>query len=977
MTLEAQPTTPGGIADLAWGPKAPFPDDQWNLVVEACWGAPSLQTQPAESFLSPPENLDQIVQDARYDSFLLGALHAPHIADETKVVIADILSGAIFDREAPFDPTRAGNFLREAVTLFTGAETPQPLQQFLYDRFTPSLLDRIARESNRFRWEMEPAEAALHAYCRFQTIDRLFGEEQGRQIHRELAQNLVTARILDEHLEQVGERVSTQEKRGPVIYLGSRGAELSQAVAHYALRQTTQELNGQAVIAPYYRDHILTVNLGDDRDDPDGSLMTIAEAVAELARVEGATRGAGRELPLNLKVDNNGQISVFPGTANVGGHIVPAAGHADGLRRRKMEELGIKFDGPRRADAYRNVQLENTGAAVLISLGDGALPGLIDSLAPQANMRTPTVNLIQDNGVAIGVEQREVHAVDALWTTGHGFGIPGIDIKEFDADGIFMAVRFATLRALQDAGPTIIQSRTRRLLPHSSQHGDHLTAEAIFHAKSILERERNHLKDTDTQRQLFDDFLTNRLIRPSKGDNQIALFQRLKDFLATISLSPEARLEMDNLLASIADPVSETLASWLQDGYLEDEEQTVWREAATQRVEGIIAEVMARPRPDPATALMYQRIETPLPPHIIHSTERLKLTGAEAIRLALRHAMEKNPHVLLFGTDIYKGKGVHAGQIHHDGGYFTQEQGLWEQFGDYPHRFANTAIAERVMVSWLLGMSTSATSQINHALRPFYDPQYADYFLEAWSAYHILGSVFNTTGGAIARPMGALLLSGAVPGGGVMHSHDPAGKVNQINESVDLLYATDPEWTYKMLLYCLLHENNPWILMVDKGTLLGSHNAMDFEVGTGLIEPGHARVLLPGEERKPRFLTYGPATNTVKSTIQTLGADGFGHLGIQSLRPFPHQEVRNFLGNGKGDIIVVNQEPNPQGVGAQIIASLTTDPYYRDVAPQPGHLHWLGGKGSAPLNDGRLLLDGGLIPTPDSITRYLREHGLV
>ncbi len=977
MTLESQLTTPDDVAALAWGPRPPFPADQWDLVVAACWGGSSLQTQPAESFLSPPEKLEQLVQDARYDPFFLGALHAPHIADETKVAIADILSGAIFDRRDSLDPTRAGNFLREAVSLFTDTETVSPLQQFFYDRFTPSLLDRIARESNQHRWDMEPAEAALHAYCRFQTIDRLFGEEQGRQIHRELAQNLVTARVLDEHLEQVGERVSTQEKRGPVIYLGSRGAELVQVVTQYALHQTTQELNGRAVIAPYYRDHILTVNLGESKDDPDGSLMTMAEAVAELARVEGATRGAGRELPLNLKIDNKGQISVFPGTANVGGHIVPAAGYADGLRRREMERLGLKFTAPRRTNNYRKVQLETTGAAVLISLGDGALPGLIDSLEPQANMRTPTVNLIQDNGVAIGVEKSEVTAVDALWTKGHSFGIPGIEIKEFDADGIFMSVRFATLRAMQDAGPTIIQSRTRRLLPHSSQHGDHLTAEVIFHAKTILEKARDQLSGTDPQRQSFDDFLTNRLIRPSKGDNQIALFQRLKDFLATIPLSTEAKDEFGSLLASIADPVRETLASWTNDGYLEEKEQSIWKEAATQKVEGIITEVLARSRPDPETALMYQRIETPLPPHVIRSAERLKLTGAEAIRLALKHAMEKNPNVLLLGTDTYKGMGVHAGNIHHDGGYFTQEQGLWEQFGIYPHRFANTAIAERIMTSWLLGMATTSSAQMSNALRPFYDPQYADYFLEAWSAYHILGSIFNTTGGAVARPMGALLLSGAVPGGGVMHSHDPAGKVFQINSSVDLLYATDPEYTYKMLLYCLLYEQNPWIFMVDKGTLLGSQNSMEFEIGTGLIEPGHARILLPGEVDMPRFLTYGPGTNTVKSTLAELG-NGYGHLAIQSLRPFPHQEVRDFLAGGKGDIVVVHQDTNPQGVGAQICAWLATDPFYKDVAPEePGHLHWLGGAGSAPLNDGLLLLNGRLIPTPVSITQYMREHGLV
>lgn len=928
----------------------------------------------------PPETLGVLdtvdLKSGKNDVFLLGALESDALSTQTKVETVSRLFDAIFDSDEidQYDQNRVGRFLQTATKLYEDKNVPDQLRQELYNRITPVLLADLAMESSVYRWTADNTEGTLNAYCSFQTIERKYKGEEATIIYRKIAKELVSARQFDITLERAEGIVSSQ-RRGTVIYLGARGAEVAQTVAKHAFRTTCQENYARPVIAPYYRDHVLTTNLGENFENPQGDLLSLDEAIANLCRIEGGTRAAGVELNMASKTNTDGKISIFPATPNVGGHILAASGHADRLRLYAIRKEGIFYEKPQRAHAYRDIQIDNTKAAVLISLGDGAYQELDSALEHQASNRTPVINLIQNNRVAIGVELDEVVAQDKLYQKGHGKEVPGIRIDETDIDGLYFAVQFATQRALLDAGPTIVEAMTRRLLPHSNAHGDHLTSEYIQQVMRLLENSIQTMPQDDSRKQAIKNFITTGLIRPNQSDNQIKLKERLRAFLTLDLFDEQTRQKIANISNNIIDPVQASLDYLQQKGYTTEGEVDTWGKEAKEKMETTLQQVLTQPQPKPEDATLNIRLETPRIEKAEYSHETVNLNISEAIQRAIQEAMKINRNILVMGPDVYKGSSIRQerGKIIEidQGGYFNQTNNLFMEFGPDPRRMHNTPVAEQDVLKYALGMSTTPTDPeaLKNALRILIDFQYADYGIEAFPAWHVLSHILYTTGGKITRPAGVLLPSGAVAGGGPMHSHEVAAKALQTPSSVDIFYTSDPETTYKLLLYCMLYENNPYIFMVDKTRIFQKE---EFEIGTGFFEPGKAKVRKPGNGIQ--FIAYGPMVNKVNAASAQLNnlrlQDSIGILDVVSLRPFPKQDTVKYLEHGTGPIVIAHEEPQFQGFGNQIVSMLARkDSEFHDVVKNRD-IYLIGSKDvPVPPCDGILM--NAVIPTAQGIRDFI------
>jgi len=916
------------------------------------------------------------LQTGENDMLLLGALESDAVDIQIKVKIIDRLHEAIFDNDGidQYDQNRVGRFLQTAIQLYKDKNASDQLRQELYNRITPILLEDVAKESSVYRWTADNTQATLNAYCTFQTIERKYNEREARNIYKKIAEELVSARQLDIMLEKA-EGIASKQGHGTVIYLGARGAEMAQTVAKHAFRTTCQENHARPVIAPYYRDHVLTTNLGEDSHDSQSDLLSLDEAIANLCRIEGGTRSTGVELNMASKTNRDGEISIFPATPNVGGHILAASGYAERLRLHAIRKESIFYEKPQRAHAYRNIHLDNTEAAVLISLGDGAYLELDSALEFQVNNRTPVIDFIQNNGVAIGVELDEVVAQDKLYQKGRGKEVPGIRIDEADVEGMYLAVQFATQRAVLDAGPTIVEAMTRRLLPHSNAHGDHLTSEYIQQVKHVLENSIETIPEDNPRKQEIKNLITTHLIRPTISDNQIALKRRLDEFLSLDIFDEPTRQKIASISNNIIDPVQASLDYLQQKGYTTEDEVNAWGKEAQEKMETTLQEALTRPRPKSEDATRNIRLETPRIKKAEYSHERVNLNISEAIQRAIQEAMRINPNLLVMGPDVYKGSSIRreSGKIREieQGGYFNQTSGLFGEFGDDPRRIHNTAIAEQDILKYALGMSTTPTDPetLKNTLRILIDFQYADYGIEAFPAWHILSHILYTTDGKITRPVGVLLPSGAVAGGGPMHSHEVAAKAFQTPPSVDVFYTSDPETTYKLLRYCLLYENNPYVFMVDKTRIFQKE---EFEIGTGFFEPGRAKVRKPGNGIQ--FITYGPMVNKVNAASAQLNnshlQDNIGILDVVSLRPFPQKDVTTYLKHGKGAIVVAHEEPQSQGFGNQIVSMLARkDSELHDVV-KGRDIYLIGSKNvPVPPCDGILMND--VIPTTQSIRDFI------
>ncbi|MGZ8571796.1 MAG: thiamine pyrophosphate-dependent dehydrogenase E1 component subunit alpha [Actinomycetota bacterium] len=86
--------------------------------------------------------------------------------------------------------------------------------------------------------------------------------------------------------------------------------------------------------------------------------------------------------------------------------------------------------------------------------------------------RLPVVFICENNEYAISVHQKKQMAVVDVATRADGYGIPGRVVDGNDVLACFAAMREAHDRALTGEGPTLLECKTYRFLPHTSDDDD-------------------------------------------------------------------------------------------------------------------------------------------------------------------------------------------------------------------------------------------------------------------------------------------------------------------------------------------------------------------------------------------------------------------------------------------------------------------------------------------------------------------------
>jgi len=174
-----------------------------------------------------------------------------------------------------------------------------------------------------------------------------------------------------------------------------------------------------------------------------------------------------------------------------------------------------------------------------------------------------------------------------------------------------------------------------------------------------------------------------------------------------------------------------------------------------------------------------------------------EMTMAEALRDALRLAMEEDPTVILLGEDI----GVEGGF----GGGFTVTLGLAEQFGR--QRVIDTPISETAIIGAAVGAAMTG-------MRPVAEMQYGDFvFCAMDQVVNQAAKMHYMSNGQVSVPMVLRLPVGAT-GRGAQHSqsteayfmHTPGLKVACPSNPYDA----------KGLLYAAIRDENPVIFLEHK-----------------------------------------------------------------------------------------------------------------------------------------------------------------
>jgi 2-oxoisovalerate dehydrogenase E1 component alpha subunit len=251
---------------------------------------------------------------------------------------------------------------------------------------------------------------------------------------------MLTARLVDE----AAFRLNRQGKAPFVVPVsGHEGCQIGTA---WALER------GRDVWLPYYRDLGVVLVAG----------MTPYEVFLGLfAKADDPTSG-GRQMPAHW---SSRRLGIISGSSPIGTQIPHASGIA----------YAVKYRGE--------------DAVVASWFGEGATSegDWHEGLNFAGIHRLPVVFICENNRYAISVEQSKQMAVANVADRAGAYGFPGVVVDGNDVLACFAAMKEAVARARSGQGPTLIECKTYRFQPHTSDDDDR-----TYRSREEVEKARLH-----------------------------------------------------------------------------------------------------------------------------------------------------------------------------------------------------------------------------------------------------------------------------------------------------------------------------------------------------------------------------------------------------------------------------------------------------------------------------------------------------
>jgi 2-oxoisovalerate dehydrogenase E1 component alpha subunit len=226
----------------------------------------------------------------------------------------------------------------------------------------------------------------------------------------------------------VADRVWALNRQGKVAIVGScHGHEAAQVGAVWALDRARD------LFFLYYRDMAGAIALG----------VTARELLLGfMAKAEDPFSG-GRQFPLH---------GAYPARRIINSSNVVAS------------------NVPHAVGAALAAKLRRESTVVLCCFGDGATSEgeWHEALNFAGIHRLPVIFLCENNGLAISVPTSKQMAVGSVADRAVAYGFPGTSVDGCDVQAVYEATRQAAQRAREGGGPTLIEARVVRLMPHTT-----------------------------------------------------------------------------------------------------------------------------------------------------------------------------------------------------------------------------------------------------------------------------------------------------------------------------------------------------------------------------------------------------------------------------------------------------------------------------------------------------------------------------
>lgn len=326
----------------------------------------------------------------------------------------------------------------------------------------------------------------------------------------------------------------------------------------------------------------------------------------------------------------------------------------------------------------------------------------------------------------------------------------------------------------------------------------------------------------------------------------------------------------------------------------------------------------------------------------VASGAAVTLTYREAVRAALREALESDPRVFLMGEDVG-----------HYGGCYAVSTGLLAEFG--PERVRDTPLSESAFVGAGIGAALGG-------MRPVVEIMTVNFSLLALDQIVNNGATIrHMSGGQFSIPLVIRMATGGGKQLAAQHSHSLEGWYAHIPGIRVVTPATlgDARGMLASALACpdpvLIFENA--LLYNEKG---------EIPVDAGAVDIDRAAVRRPGSDVS--LITYGGSLGKTLAAADSLADQGIEAevLDLRTLRPLDDASILASVRRTRRAVIV-DEGWRSVGIAAEVMARIMEQAFYDLDAPVARVC-----SEEVPIPYARHL-EAAALPQPDKIIRAVEQ----
>jgi pyruvate dehydrogenase E1 component beta subunit len=285
-----------------------------------------------------------------------------------------------------------------------------------------------------------------------------------------------------------------------------------------------------------------------------------------------------------------------------------------------------------------------------------------------------------------------------------------------------------------------------------------------------------------------------------------------------------------------------------------------------------------------------------------------KVTYREAIRAAIREALQRDERVFLMGEDVGR-----------YGGCFAVSKGLLAEFG--PERIRDTPLSESAFVGAGIGAALGGA-------RPIVEIMTVNFSLLALDQIvNNAATILHMSGGQFSIPLVIRMTTGAGRQLAAQHSHSLEGWYAHIPGIKVITPATLED--ARGMLWTALEDPNP-VLIFEHGSLYNMEG--DLAADAGAVDISRAIVRRPGSDVS--LITYGGTLGKTLEAAEALAGTGITAevVDLRSLRPLDTATICTSVARTHRAVIV-DEGWRSGGISAEITARITENVFYDLDAP--------------------------------------------